>query len=169
MEITLEQLLKSRDARWETEKHLLETFPGKVLVVLTVVMPGSVKLDERAIVIGHAGEAAINAFLGRKVLMTRISKTPTGFEGYWVTGGDALTIKQMMCGIEEAHPLGRLFDIDVLRPDATPISRTEVGLSARRCLICGNEARWCMRNHTHTQEEIQQHITEMVNDFNSQN
>lgn len=169
MEITLEQLLKSRDQRWETERRLLEMFPGKTLVVLTVVMPGSVKRDARTAVIASAAEAAINAYLGPKIVLTHRNDAQTGYEEYWITKGDALSIKRQMCGIEESHPLGRLFDIDVIRPDATPISRPDVGFQPRRCLLCGQEARWCMRNHTHTQEEIQQRINEMVNEFNAEN
>lgn len=169
MEITLEQLLKSRDQRWETERHLLEEFPGQTLVVLTVVMPGSVKRDARTGVIAHAAVSAITAYLGPRVVLTYKNDAQTGFEGYWIAKGDALSIKRQMCGIEDSHPLGRLFDIDVIRPDATPISRTDVGFQPRRCLLCEHEARWCMRNHTHTQEEIQQRINEMVNEFNAEN
>ena len=169
MEITLEQLLRSRDQRWDTERRLLKAFPDQTLVVLTVVMPGSVKRDARTAVIAHAAEAAINAFLGPRVTLRYKNDAPTGYEGYWITDGDATRIKRQMCGIEDYHPLGRLFDIDVIRPDATPIPRTDVGFEPRRCLLCEHEARWCMRNHTHTQEEIQQRINEMVNDFNAEN
>ena len=43
------------------------------------------------------------------------------------------------------------------------ISREDIGLEPRRCLLCGNEVRYCMRAHTHTQEELLAKIEEMVN------
>lgn len=168
MEITLEQLLESRDRRWVTEQRLLKAFPGKVLIVLTVVMPGKVKRDVRTAVIARAAEAAVDAFLGPRVALHYRNDAPTGFEGYWLVDGDARAIKRQMCGIEDFHPLGRLFDIDVIRPDATPMPRTEVGFEPRRCLLCDHEARWCMRNHTHSQEEIQQRIDAMVREYNAE-
>ena len=54
MEITLEQLLMSREQRWDTERRLLQEFPGQTLVVLTVVMPGRVKRNAHTRVIARA-------------------------------------------------------------------------------------------------------------------
>ena len=45
------------------------------------------------------------------------------------------------------------------------ISREDIGLEPRRCLLCGNEVRYCMRAHTHTQEELLAKIEEMVNSY----
>lgn len=165
MAVTLNELLRSRDERWATEKRLQREHPSDVLVVLTVVMPGSVKRDSRSLVVAHAAVEAVNAQLEGKIVFSKTRDLDTGFEGYWVARGEALDIKQQLCGIEEAHPLGRLFDIDVLGKDAVPISRTDVGFAPRRCLLCDHEARWCMRNHTHTQDEIQVKITQMVADY----
>ncbi len=43
MEITLDQLLASREERASFQKELLKGYPGKALVCLTVIMPGMVK------------------------------------------------------------------------------------------------------------------------------
>lgn len=169
MEITLEQLLKSRDQRWDRERRLLQEFPGQTLVVLTVVMPGRVKRNAHTRVIARAAEAAVQAFLGPKVVLRYTNDAPTGYEVYWIVRAEARSVKRQMCGIEDFHPLGRLFDLDVIQSDATPLSRTDVGFVPRRCLLCDQEARWCMRNHTHTQEEILQRIDEMVREFNAEN
>lgn len=162
MEVTLDALLCSRDERWETEKRLQREYPEAVTVVLTVVMPGSVKRDRRSLVVAHAAVDAVNRLLGGKVITSLTRDLETGFEGYWVVQGNTLDIKRELCAIEDTHPLGRLFDIDILGKDAVPIPRTAVGFAPRRCLLCEREARWCMRNHTHTKEEIQDKITEMV-------
>ena len=108
----------------------------RVEIVLTVVMPGRVKRNAWSLTVARAAVEAIVGATGEKPVMERDLRT--GFEGYWLVEGDAMEIKRRMCVIESSHILGRLFDIDVLRPDATPISRQEVGLTPRRCLICGS-------------------------------
>lgn len=120
MEITLEQLLKSRDQRWDRERRLLQEFPGQTLVVLTVVMPGRVKRNAHTRVIARAAEAAVQAFLGPKVVLRYTNDAPTGYEAYWIVRAEARSVKRQMCGIEDFHPLGRLFDLDVIQSDATP-------------------------------------------------
>lgn len=81
MEITLEQLLKSRDQRWDRERRLLREFPGQTLVVLTVVMPGRVKRNAQTRVIARAAEAAVQAFLGPKVVLRYTNDAPDGLRG----------------------------------------------------------------------------------------
>ncbi|WP_288920368.1 citrate lyase holo-[acyl-carrier protein] synthase, partial [uncultured Prevotella sp.] len=99
--------------------------PRRVEIVLTVVMPGRVKRNAWSMTVARAAVEAIVGVTGEKPVMERDLRT--GYEAYWLVEGDAMEIKRRMCGIESSHILGRLFDIDVLRPDATPISRQEVG------------------------------------------
>ena len=73
--------------------------------------------------------------------------------------------KKLSCQIEDSHPLGRLFDIDILAADGTPLSREQVGDTPRQCLLCEHESRWCIRNHTHTQAELHTRINEMIEDY----
>ena len=140
--------------------------PRRVEIVLTVVMPGRVKRNAWSLTVARAAVETIVGATGEKPVMERDLRT--GFEGYWLVEGDAMEIKRRMCGIESSHILGRLFDIDVLRPDATPISRQEVGLAPRRCLICGREARHCMRSRAHSQEEIMKKIAEIIEEYKRQ-
>ena len=46
-----------------------------------------------------------------------------------------------------------------------PIGREDLGLEPRRCLLCGNEVRHCMRAKTHTNEELLAKIDQMVDDY----
>ena len=49
-----------------------------------------------------------------------------------------------------------------LNMEVMPVGRTEIGLEARRCLLCGNEVRFCMRAKSHTVSELLARIEEMV-------
>lgn len=165
MEVTLDLILASRDARWQHQQELLQQHPDLTLVCLTVVMPGKVKRNDASLIVAHAAVEALKQEFGQQVASIEERDLPTGFEAYLLCTAELLDAKRRVCQIEETHPLGRLFDLDVIHPDGTPISRTELGLPNRSCIICGNEARYCMRNHTHTQEELQAHIANLIADY----
>ena len=50
-------------------------------------------------------------------------------------------------------------------PCTEAIGREDIGLEPRRCLLCGNEVRYCMRAKSHTQGELLAKIEEMVNSY----
>ena len=165
MEITLDALLQSRDNRHAMQQQMMQQHPGSTLVCLTVVMPGSVKRNLYSVVTAQAALTALLEQLGEHVQATRARDLVTGYEAYLITDLPALEAKRVTCEIEDSHPLGRLFDIDVIDIDGTPINRQQVGGEPRRCLLCEHESRWCMRNRSHTQEELMAHIKKLVNDY----
>lgn len=161
----LRRLLSARDTRVAYERSLLKDYPRQVLLVLTVVLPGPVKRDKRSKVIAEAAEAAIeNAFSSSITYRERRDRL-TGFEAYYIIRSSQKEAKRVAVSIEETHPLGRLFDLDIITTNGIPISRTDLGLPARSCLLCGEEARICMRAHRHSPEELQNKITELVHAF----
>lgn len=89
----------------------------------------------------------------------------TGYEAYLITPLPLLVAKRIAIKIEDTHPLGRLFDIDIIDKDGVPVSRDRVGSRPRRCLVCDREARYCMRMRWHTQEEIWERINAMVDEY----
>ena len=165
MEITLDALLQSRDNRHALQQQLLQQHPGSTLVCLTVVMPGSIKRNLYSVVTAQAALTALLDRLGMNIQEVRARDLGTGYEAYLITGLPALEAKRVTCDIEDSHPLGRLFDIDVIDADGSPIPRQTVGGEPRRCLLCENEARWCMRNHSHSQEELMDRIQQMIEDY----
>ena len=165
MEITLDALLQSRDNRHALQQQLIQQHPGSTLVCLTVVMPGSVKRNLYSVVTAQAALTAMLDRLGEHVIAARARDLATGYEAYLITDLPAIEAKRVTCDIEDSHPLGRLFDIDVMGADGAPITRQEVGGEPRRCLLCDHEARWCMRNRSHSQEELMAHIKKVVEDY----
>lgn len=165
MEITLDQLLASREERASFQKELLKGYPGKTLVCLTVIMPGKVKRNLQSLVVAQAAVTALVSAFGDSMLKFRLRDLPTGYEAYLVTPLSNEEAKKETCRIEDTHPLGRLFDLDVIDADGVPMSRELVGLSPRKCLVCDNEARYCMRNRTHTMGELTAKIDEMIESY----
>jgi holo-ACP synthase CitX len=160
--ITLEQLLESRDRRSGHQMELLGKYPGSSIVCLTVQLPGPEKRNSISLAIADAGLQALrDAFPG---LEPEVRDLETGFEAYLPVEMPAIELKRLCCGIEDSHPLGRLMDIDVICEDG-PLGRSQVGLEPRKCLLCGNEARLCMRMRSHTREELLDKIGQMVDAY----
>lgn len=155
--ITLEQLLESRDNRARHQRELLGAFPGRSLICFTVQLPGPEKRNDISLKIGEAGVQAIKDEFGDAIEHLEVRDLETGFEAYFIVSLEASQTKRRCCTIEDTHPWGRLMDIDVPGTD-----RAAVGLPGRKCLLCDNEVRYCMRAKLHTQEELLARIREIV-------
>ena len=166
---SLEEILAARDARHAIQMQLLKEYPGKALICLTVVMPGERKCNRLTKTIGDAACKAIKETFGSSLFLPRQSLLPdnpriskTGYEAFFLASGKILEVKKASVDIEDTHPLGRLFDIDVIGSDGVPVSRSQLKADPRKCLLCDNEARLCMRLHTHTHQELLEKIGETV-------
>ncbi|MBQ4299361.1 MAG: citrate lyase holo-[Bacteroidales bacterium] len=165
MSVSLEDLLKSRDERASTQMSLLAAYPGCSLVSLTVIFPGQVKRSKESLIVGGAAVAAILGRFSRQIKYSEVRDLETGYEAYFMVEAPAVELKRICCEIEETHPLGRLMDIDVLGADAVPLDRRFFGFSARKCLVCGQDARLCMRNTTHDLNELDNKIKQMIDAY----
>ena len=181
MSVTLEQLLQSRDNRAQHQKDLLGAHPGKSLLCLTVQLPGPEKRNACSLAVARAGVEAIRAAFSAEY--EELRDLETGYEAYFLVGLPPADAKRLACRIEDTHPLGRLMDIDVLSTfsaqnvDGMPnnpvastktaqiVDRAAMGLPPRRCLLCGNPARYCMRARTHTRQELLDKIEQMVTEY----
>ena len=146
-------------------------------------MPGSVKRNQQSLIVARAAVKAMRKaynisddLLPETELLTNELKAEageclverdlnTGYEAYLITPLPLLEAKRVAVDIEDTHPLGRLFDIDVIDAQGIPVSRDRVGGQPRRCLVCDHEARYCMRMRWHTQEEIWARIKQMTDDY----
>ena len=150
--VTLAQLLAARDSRAARQKELLQN--GGALVSLTVNMPGPVKrcaLSERLFDIALE---AVTQLLGDKLRFCETRRKDTGCEAFLSADMDAQTLKARLCALENNHPLGRLWDIDVLGVDGVPLSRQSAGYPPRKCLLCENSGAACARSRAHSLSEL---------------
>ena len=164
MDVTVLDMMNARDRRAEKQRELLGSY-GQTLLCFTMNIPGPEK-DNALIRRGFA--------LGRRRLrqgLLRLGVAPvhaearvdfTGCEAFYVLAVPPLTAKRMACDIEEADALGRLFDMDVLRPDGDKVERREIGLPGRKCLLCGETAQVCARARTHTVAELRARTAQIL-------
>ncbi|MDD4291654.1 MAG: citrate lyase holo-[acyl-carrier protein] synthase [Clostridia bacterium] len=163
-EVTLDELLQSRDDRQAEQKSFIQKY-GCPVISLTVMAAGRVKRTESTRLIGRiAAEAIENAFkpfINGSVIRDK----QTGFEAIYSVEGDAEDIKEKTCRLEEEHFLGRFMDIDVIGTDGIPLSRENVGRTPRQCVVCGKVARECVVSRSHSAEEVNAVVDRRVKEY----
>jgi holo-ACP synthase/triphosphoribosyl-dephospho-CoA synthase len=155
--VSLEQVLAFREYKARRQGELLAEY-GLPLISLGLNMPGEYKrfpLAERS----FREEIKILQLTlkaeGVKIVHEENIDDPGGYGAIISADAEAEFLKEIARRIEEEHPLGRLFDIDVLRKDGEKISRRDKGGPARPCLICGGDAFVCGRSRAHNVEDLQ--------------
>lgn len=156
MNVTVQDMMEARERRAEKQSALLARF-GQTLLCFTMNIPGPEK-DSPLIRMGFAlGKRMVRLGLlrlGAAPLHQEETASFTGCEAYYVLPLPPAEAKRMTADIEEASPVGRLFDLDVIRADGSKVERGEIGLPGRKCLICGEDARACARSRAHTVDEL---------------
>ncbi|MDF2594426.1 MAG: citX [Clostridia bacterium] len=164
LELILEQLLLSREKREKRQYDLVKTY-GKSLISFMVNMPGASKDTGLSREIHQIGMQVLDQFIETnhlKVLYRSVENKVTGTEGYIVLDYPAQELKRRLIEKEDEHPIGRLFDFDVIDENYQILSRTMFDKSNRKCLICHEEAVICRRTQKHTYEQIIQKMKDMV-------
>ena len=166
MEVSLLQMLDARERRVQHQQALLAQY-RKPLICFTMNICGPVK-DSPLIRRGFERGCRLlrQQFFRAKLtpLHQDIIREATGCEAFYVLDADPLTIKKFTTDIEDATRLGRLFDMDVIRPDGRKVDREELHLEGRRCLICGGPAKVCSSRRVHTVAELQEKTTGILTD-----
>lgn len=163
--VSLEDMLLARDHRQARQCELLSRWPGASVVVLTIVAPGNEKRNRNTSVVASAGADALVRRFASSAPLWRVCDYPTGFELWIVSALPAYEAKRICVEIEETHPLGRLMDIDVIGENRCPVTRSELGLPERSCLICGDNARVCMRAARHSYSDLLKKISDTVDTY----
>ena len=162
MEVTLDELLLSRDNRHQMHLNLLKQYPDQTLVSVTMVMPGPVKSNSISNALADKAEAFLHHCQQLQIECITRRDLKTGSEIYFISNLPLLETKRLCCRIEDEHPLGRLWDFDVIRPDSRPLSRTELGLAPRKCIICGDQdAINCIRARRHSKPDLYTRVEEI--------
>lgn len=163
MEVTLKELLDSRENRVWHQQELIEKYGG-VLVSVTLNIPGPIKDKPEYRKVMEWGMEALLAAFGANVIYSETRFLKTGTEGYvCLEGLEKTEAKYLSVIIESMSPKARLLDIDIMDKDGA-VSRSELGLDARKCLICDEDAKACARSQKHSMEELIARVEELCYD-----
>lgn len=157
----LEEILQGKEERYNLELKLLDEFKRPILC-LTVNYPGPNKLNEVSKLIF---EEALKSLRGFRFALTLKGENPAGPYFIGVLCEEALEAKLKTIEIEERHPLGRIFDIDIIDYPFRVVSRRDLGFAGRRCMVCGGEVERCVIESRHPLREVLTEIERMVRDY----
>jgi holo-ACP synthase / triphosphoribosyl-dephospho-CoA synthase len=161
MTITLEQLLAAKEERQERRNKLRKLY-GTAVASITLNIPGPVKDSPLLRQLCDYAAEALQAVL-EIAAMERINPA-TGPVAILAIRAAAARIKEIAIGIEEEEAFSRLLDIDVFDPDGHQLSRQDCG-SHRFCLLCERPAVVCIRENSHSADEIQTAVQSLLTQF----
>ena len=153
--VALDDILAARDARAARQQMMQAA--GGVLISLTLVAPGAVKRSPLLDAIFAAALAALRPLVDDA--RARIEAVDdSGHHALYLLDGEARDWKTRMLALENRAPLARLWDIDIIGGDGVAVSRRDLGLPPRRCLICDADAKTCARERRHDIAALQADI-----------
>ncbi|MCS2159742.1 citrate lyase holo-[acyl-carrier protein] synthase [Scandinavium sp. H11S7] len=165
--VKLDEMLAAKDNRAARQTDWLQHY-GQPVVSLTLVTPGEVKDSIRYRNSMGVAIQACDQLLWQhhwQVLDRQVLWLPTGPEVLWCVAHSAAEIKAHATTLEQSHPLGRLWDIDVICPQSGPVGRTALGHSQRRCLLCDEPAHACSRSRRHEQALVVASVEKLIDDW----
>lgn len=166
-EQSLKDILRAREIRVQYQEYLLNKYKNTV-ISYKLNIPGPIKYNSLVKQIFDEGLTIFKSKLDQCLFKNLKEKTMyenSGPEYFGVFDAEPEKIKRLTTLIEETHPLGRLFDFDVLAPSGLQLSREEIGMKPRKCLLCGKNAFECGRSRSHEVEYLIAKIQRMALDY----
>lgn len=165
-QVTLMEMLDARERRAFRQQELLTKYHS-TMICFTMNIAGPVKNSPLILRGFQSGkrllEERMKALKIEPVHYEETNET-TGNEAFYVLKQEPLAVKRITSEIEDGSDLGRLFDMDVLRPDGQKVDRAEIGLSSRCCLVCGGPAKECARSRAHSVAELQSRTRQILSE-----
>lgn len=161
--VSLQQMLDCREHRQHIQNKYLSQYHATV-ISFCMNIPGEIKTTPAIrLLFAEGKEDILNRLddLHAEILEQVEIHQDTGDEFILCAAGDAALIKKNMTEIEELHPLGRLFDIDIINSDGIKLTRSTL----RSCIICQCPAHECARSRKHSIQELQDNIELMLKTY----
>lgn len=166
-DVSMAKILDARENRVQIQQEMLQKSPS-CLLSFTLNIPGPVKVFPYTKWTYEVGISIILkgiSLLNGVIIEQKEVKKDTGWEAFFTLNLHPEDMKAYLLEQEEQHPLGRLFDFDILRADGSKLSRQELGFLERTCLLCGNPAFLCGRSRTHSAQELLAKEIEIMENF----
>ena len=162
--LAMNRMLEAKEKRYYKIKDLTEKYKAPVLSFMLNI-PGEDKSFEEAVSFHKKYVEKIKNLLEEnkiKILFEDYENLITGMEYIAVLDGNGSVIKKLMMEVEEESVGGRLLDLDIYDKDFSRISRSSLGLPERKCIICGDTARSCIKEERHKLEELEEKVREII-------
>jgi holo-ACP synthase CitX len=157
------ELLAARDRR---EAALREALGDRhrTLLQLSLNLPGADKRPAGAGALFCWAQDRLHAELPALLKLAE-NRDSLGPWALYAGQSPATATKRLALTIEAALPAGRLLDIDVYDRQGKACDRKQLGLPPRRCLLCGEAARDCIRLQRHGAGQLKARIDDLLTPF----
>lgn len=156
----MEEMLDAKEKRAYIQKKIIEKYKMP-LISFMLNIPGEDKNSQEAVEFHKKYIEVIKNTLYEnniQIIFEEYFNKKTGMEFYAVVKTDATELKKLMVKIEENTKAGRLLDIDIFNESGIQISRSDLNLPERKCIICDKDAKICMRESNHNLIELKNRV-----------
>ena len=84
------------------------------------------------------------------------------YSAIYLAKNDGTNEKKKFVNLEEKYDFMRFVDIDVIDTNLKPISRSDLGLIKRNCVVCGGDRFACMHEDRHSQEDFNARLDKIL-------
>ncbi len=157
------RILLDRERRDEKLYKLLTSLTEGSAIQVSLNIPGPVKCPPGGRELFAWGQEQLAQSLA--VSLALMEEDSLGPWALYTTAAAPLEVKSICCAIEQAIPAARLLDLDVYAIDGTAHDRASHGLAQRRCLVCAEPARDCIRTKRHSWSQIKDRLEELLEPY----
>lgn len=155
-QVGMQEVLAGKERKAQLQQELMDIHKTTIIGV-AVNMPGDIKYN--SLIVEFFGTCLNKLrhrliFQGVRILEERSYHMLSGPIAALAVEMPPEAAKCLAVSIEQENIYGRLLDIDVYATDGRQLSRTELGLPARSCLLCGEHFTVCMRERRHSLPEL---------------
>ncbi|WZL72730.1 citrate lyase holo-[acyl-carrier protein] synthase [Clostridiaceae bacterium 35-E11] len=162
----IDKILMDREKRYHQILSLLEKYHLPVICG-KINYPGKHKTTHEAQIAFRVLTQSIQERYATASVFRQVLDGYDGSSMLMVVDMDPVAAKNIAVDMEEHHFLGRIFDIDVYIEDGSSIGREKFKKGARRCVLCSEDARICMRMNRHSMESVIQEINRLIHEYES--
>jgi holo-ACP synthase len=157
----IDKILEDREKRYNLVLDYLKQYNLPV-VCSKVNYPGTDKNTQEASMAFLILQKAVLEKFKLYSINTQILEGNDGKSFLSVVDISPLDAKSLGICIEENHELGRIFDIDVYTEDGVSIGREKINKNMRKCILCDEDARVCIKTGAHSLNQTLSVINNLI-------
>ena len=161
--MNIDKILNDRESRYNKIIELSKKYKSPVLTA-KINYPGDNKNSNRIEKIFEILKKLTKEGFQKEIIEI---KELHGYDGPSILcslEGKAEKLKKKAVEIEEDEEIGRIFDLDIY-VEGVPVSRRDIRLNPRKCIICGGNTYNCRINKLHSKEEVKGEIDRLIDAY----
>lgn len=165
--VSIDDILNLRDNRQQFINKLIKEY-RKTIIVFSMNIVGPIKvfnLSKKAFIEGNSLILRMIEDHKLHLIYHHKNEQLSGYESYYVIDYNPIELKKLVTNIEDSTDLGRLFDIDVITNEGVKVSRSNINIQGRKCILCDTPVFICSRSRKHSVDDLIEKEIEIMFDY----